>query len=469
MRLSPDASEDDVTASFTLHNTLTRKKEPFIPLRAGHVGLYVCGPTVYGPIHIGNARPLIVFDVLYRLLKQRFTHVTYVRNITDIDDKIIDAAKANGEAISDLTERVIEQFHADTEALGCLRPDVEPRATEHVPMMVRMIETLLRQEVAYEAEGHVLFHVPAMPTYGRLSGRSRDDQIAGARVEVAPYKRDAADFVLWKPSAASQPGWDSPFGFGRPGWHIECSAMSAHYLGVPFDIHGGGVDLVFPHHENEIAQSCCALGTPDLARFWLHNGFVTVDGDKMAKSAGNFVTAADVLGAVPSEVFRYWMLGAHYRQPLDYSEPALLQARAGLDRLYRTLADLDDGGPSLPTPPPPEVMDGLLDDLNTPRALAGLHLLANEANRASRARDRARLQRQLLEGAKLLGLLQAEPRAWLQGEGSDAGTIQALIDERNAARAARDFARADAIRDQLKAQGIVLEDGPDGTTWRREG
>jgi cysteinyl-tRNA synthetase len=457
-----------VSATFHLHNTLTRKKEPFVPLRTGHVGLYVCGPTVYGPIHIGNARPLIVFDVLYRVLKQRFSHVTYVRNITDIDDKIIDAARANGEPIGELTERTIERFHADTRALGCLEPDVEPRATEHVETMIRMIETLIRQEVAYVAEGHVLFHVPAMPTYGRLSGRSRDDQIAGARVEVAPYKRDPADFVLWKPSAADQPGWDSPWGRGRPGWHIECSAMSAHYLGVPFDIHGGGVDLVFPHHENEIAQSCCAHGTPDFARFWLHNGFITVEGEKMAKSTGNFVTVGEVLERLPGEVFRYWMLGAHYRQPLDYSGEAMGQARAGLDRLYRTLHDLDTTAPSLPTAPPPEVMDGLLDDLNTPRAIAGLHLLANEANKATRARDRDRLQRQLVEGGRLLGLLQGEPTAWLQGDGTDSTAIQSLIDERNAARAARDFARADAIRDRLKAQGIILEDGPGGTTWRRE-
>jgi cysteinyl-tRNA synthetase len=458
-----------VSATFTLYDTLTRTKRPFVPLRAGHVGLYVCGPTVYGPIHIGNARPLIVFDVLYRLLKQRFSHVTYVRNITDIDDKIIDQAKANGEPIGELTERTIERFHADTAALFCLEPDVEPRATEHVDLMIRMIETLIRQGVAYEVEGHVLFHVPAMPTYGRLSGRSRDDQIAGARVEVAPYKQDPADFVLWKPSSDDQPGWDSPWGKGRPGWHIECSAMSGHYLGVPFDIHGGGIDLVFPHHENEIAQSCCALGTQEFARFWLHNGFVTVEGEKMAKSAGNFVTVTEALDNVPGEVFRFWMLGAHYRQPLDYSMDAMRQARAGLDRLYRTLQSLADVEPAPPAAPPPEVIGGLLDDLNTPRAIAGLHLLANEANKATRPQERARLKRQLLDGGRLLGLLQEEPAVWLQGEGVDAEAIQALIAERNAARAARNFARADAIRDELKAKGIVLEDGPQGTTWRREG
>ncbi len=458
-----------MNASLCFYNTLTRKKEAFVPIRTNHVGLYVCGPTVYGPIHIGNARPLIVFDVLYRLLKQRFQHVTYVRNITDIDDKIIAQATANGEPIGELTERIIEQFHAEVDELGCLDPDVEPRATEHVPAMIKLVEQLLRQGVAYEADGHVLFHVPAMPTYGRLSGRDRDEQVAGARVEVAPYKRDPADFVLWKPSLDGQPGWDSPFGFGRPGWHVECSAMSAQYLGVPFDLHGGGIDLVFPHHENEIAQSCCAHGTEALARYWLHNGFITVDGEKMAKSAGNFVTVADILAEAPGEVFRSWMLGAHYRQPLDFSRDALKQARAGLDRLYRTLADLDEVEAAPSAPPPLEVTDGLADDLNTPRAIAGLHLLANEANKAARERERARLKRQLLDGGKLLGLLQASPRAWLQaGTAGDLGEIETLVAERDKARAARDYRRADEIRDALKAKGIILEDGPQGTTWRRE-
>ncbi|NBB70501.1 MAG: cysteine--tRNA ligase [Alphaproteobacteria bacterium] len=459
-----------MTATLHLYNTLTREKEPFVPLRANHVGLYACGPTVYGPIHIGNARPLIVFDVLYRLLKHRFQHVTYVRNITDVDDKIIAQAHDNEEPIQELTERTIEQFHCDLAALKCLRPDVEPRATEHVAEMIRLIETLLRQGVAYEAEGHVLFHVPAMPTYGRLSRRERDDQIAGARVEVAPYKRDPADFVLWKPAAEGEPGWDSPFGFGRPGWHIECSAMSAQYLGVPFDIHAGGVDLIFPHHENEIAQSCCAHGTTELARYWLHNGFVTVEGEKMAKSAGNFVTVAEALEELPGEVFRFWMLGAHYRQPLDYSASALRQARGGLERLYRSLAELDDVEAAANAPPPLEVLEGLADDLNTPRAIAGLHLLAGEANKASRERDRARLKRQLLEGGALLGLLDEPPRAWLQGGAeAEAGEIETLIAERDQARAARDFRRADEIRDVLRARGIILEDGPQGTTWRREG
>ncbi len=457
-------------ANLHLHNTLTRTKEPFVPIRQGHVGLYVCGPTVYGPIHIGNARPLVVFDVLYRLLKQRFTHVTYVRNITDIDDKIIEQAKANGEPIDDLTERTIEQFHLDARAIGCLEPDVEPRATEHVAGMILLAETLLRQGVAYEANGHVLFHVPAMPTYGRLSGRDRDEQIAGARVEVAPHKRDPADFVLWKPAAKGEPGWESPFGYGRPGWHLECSVMSAQYLGVPFDIHGGGLDLVFPHHENEIAQSCCAHGTDQLARYWLHNGFITVDGAKMSKSLGNFVTVGDVLEKVPGESFRYWMLGAHYRQPLDFSVAALRQARAGLDRLYRTLADLEEDITAPSAPPPLEVTEGLADDLNTPRAIAGLHVLANEANKATRDRDRARLKRQLLDAGRLLGLLQDNPRQWLRGTTADddAREIETLIAQREQARAARDYRRADEIRERLKAKGIILEDGPEGTTWRRE-
>jgi len=458
-----------VTATLRFYNTLTREKEPFVPIRANHIGLYACGPTVYGPIHIGNARPLVVFDVLYRFLKHRFQHVTYVRNITDVDDKIIEQAEANDEPIQELTERTIEDFHRDLAGLGCLDPDVEPRATEHIPEMIRLIETLLRQGVAYEAEGHVLFHVPAMPTYGRLSRRDRDDQIAGARVEVAPYKRDPADFVLWKPSDDGQPGWDSPFGFGRPGWHVECSAMSARYLGVPFDIHAGGLDLVFPHHENEIAQSCCAHGTTELARYWLHNGFVTVGGEKMAKSAGNFVTVAEALDEVGGEVFRFWMLGAHYRQPLDYAAPTLRQARGGLERLYRTLADLQDVVAAPSAPPPLEVLEGLADDLNTPRAIAGLHLLAGEANKATRERDRARLKRQLVEGGRLLGLLGAAPRAWLQaGADADAREIEELIKERDQARAARDFRRADESRDTLKARGIILEDGPQGTTWRRE-
>ncbi|HWL67466.1 MAG TPA: cysteine--tRNA ligase, partial [Geminicoccus sp.] len=308
-----------MSPTLALHDTATRAKRPFAPIRPDRVGLYVCGPTVYDRIHIGNARPLIVFDVLSRLLRHLFKEVTYVRNITDVDDKIMDRAAERGVPIAEVTESTTRQFHADAAALGCLPPDHEPRATEHIAGMIRIIEALIANGHAYAKDGHVLFHVPSFAEYGRLSGRDRDEQVAGARVEVAPYKQDPADFVLWKPSAADQPGWDSPWGRGRPGWHIECSAMSEHHLGVPFDIHGGGIDLTFPHHENEIAQTRCAHGLGRMANFWLHNGFVTVNGEKMAKSLGNFTTVADVLAKAPGEAVRLWTLGTHYRSPLDFS------------------------------------------------------------------------------------------------------------------------------------------------------
>jgi cysteinyl-tRNA synthetase len=461
-----------------LHNTLTRTKETFAPADLSRVRMYVCGPTVYQRIHVGNARPQIVFDVLFRLLRHAFgpDHVVYVRNITDIDDKIIDQARKNGETIRDLTERTAAQFHADVAALGCLPPNREPRATEHVAGMIAIIETLIAKGHAYAAEGHVLFHVPSMPAYGRLSGRDRDDQIAGARVEVAPYKRDPADFVLWKPSELGQPGWDSPWGRGRPGWHIECSAMSEAFLApLPFDIHGGGLDLVFPHHENEIAQSCCASGLDTMARFWLHNGFVDMRGEKMAKSVGNVVRVDEALGQVPGEAVRLWMLGTHYRQPIDYSEEALAEAKRTLDRFYGALARVPARGPAEPEP---ALVEALADDLNTPKALAVLHELLGELNRTNEPRTAARLK----ASAGLLGLLQKEPEAWLKGEPpapratgtmttsavvTNTNAIEAMIAERQAARKAKDFARADAIRAELLSYGIILEDGPQGTTWRR--
>jgi cysteinyl-tRNA synthetase len=448
-----------------LHNTLTRTKEAFAPIEPARVRLYVCGPTVYQRIHIGNARPLIVFDVLFRLLRHLYgeQHVSYVRNITDIEDKIIDQARKNGETIRALTERTAAQFHEDVRALGCLPPTHEPRATEHVDGMIAIIEALIAKGHAYAAEGHVLFHVPSMPAYGRLSGRERDDQIAGARVEVAPYKRDPADFVLWKPSEADQPGWDSPWGCGRPGWHIECSAMSEALLGpLPFDIHGGGLDLIFPHHENEIAQSCCARGLDTMARFWLHNGFVDMRGEKMAKSVGNVVRVDEALAAVPGEAVRLWMLGTHYRQPVDYSEEALAEAKRALDRFYGALARVPAGDAGEPDP---ALVEALADDLNTPKALAVLHELLGELNRTGEPDLAARLR----ASGGLLGLLQSEPRSWLEGgaTGLDAERIEALIAERQAVRKARDFARGDAIRAELLAQGIILEDGPQGTTWRR--
>ncbi len=448
-----------------LHNTLTRRKEPFEPLDAKNVRMYVCGPTVYDYPHIGNARPVIVFDVLYRLLRATYgvPHVRYVRNITDVDDKINAAARANGETIRTLTERTAREFHADAAALLTLPPDVEPRATEHIAQMIDMIRRLIADGHAYEAAHHVLFAVGSLAEYGRLSGRSRDELIAGARVEVAPFKRDPADFVLWKPSPEDLPGWDSPWGRGRPGWHIECSAMGEQHLGETFDIHGGGIDLIFPHHENEIAQSVSAHHGKPLARYWLHNGFVTVDGAKMSKSEGNFRTIREVLDEAPGEAARYAMLTAHYRDPLDWTSERLTQARHALDRFYLGLRGVDAESAE----PDPRVRAALDDDLNTPLALAALHEMLGELNKADAA-DRPRQQRALRASGAVLGLLQQDPEAWLKGDGVDA-EIEALIARRNAARKARDFATADRIRTELAVRGILLEDGPGGTSWRRAG
>ncbi len=447
--------------TLVLHNTLTRALEPFEPIVAEHVRLYVCGPTVYQRIHVGNARPLIVFDVLFRLLSHLYPRVTYVRNITDVDDKIIEQARANGEPIEVLTARTTAAFLEDAAALGCLEPTVQPKATEHIAEMVALITRLIERGHAYAAEGHVLFHTLSMPTYGRLSGRNRDDQIAGARVEVAPYKRDAADFVLWKPAADDEPGWPSPWGRGRPGWHIECSAMAEKHLGLPFDIHGGGQDLIFPHHENERAQSCCAHGLETMARYWLHNGFVDMRGQKMSKSLGNVLPLDDALAAAPGEAIRLWMLGAHYRAPIDCSEAGFAEARTRLDRFYGAL---ERAGETTGDVPDPDLVAALEDDLSTPKALAVLHDLLRELNRASHQKAPA-IAGRLKASAALLGLLQAEPSAWLRGNIDD-GRIARLVAERQAARQARDFARADAIRDELASEGILLEDGPGGTTWR---
>ena len=452
----------------TLYNTLTRRKEAFQPLDPKRVRMYVCGPTVYDLAHIGNARPVVAFDVLYRVLRQHYgaAHVTYVRNITDVDDKINAAAKENNEPIRDLTERTAKAFHEDVAALGCLSPDREPRATEHVAAMIKMIEKLIAEGNAYEAQGHVLFAVASKPDYGKLSRRSRDELIAGARVEVAPYKRDPADFVLWKPSPPELPGWASPWGRGRPGWHIECSAMSEAYLGESFDIHGGGLDLIFPHHENEIAQSECAHGGRPFVRYWLHNGFVTVDGEKMAKSLGNFRTIRDVLAETPGEVARYAMLMSHYRDPLDWTEDRTAQAKHALDRFYLALRSAQ-GGPGEPSP---EFVAALDDDLNTPLALSVLHETMAALNKAADAGEKARLKGQLLASGALLGLLQADPETWLKGESGEAAEIEGLIARRLAARKAKDFAEADRIRTELAIRGILLEDKPGGKTeWRRAG
>jgi cysteinyl-tRNA synthetase len=458
-----------------LHNTYTREKDPFEPIDAANVRMYVCGPTVYDDIHIGNARPLVAFDVLARLLRHEYgnDHVTYVRNITDVDDKIIERAAKNGEAIDALTVRTTENFHAAAAAVGCATPDVEPRATDHIAQMIALIEDLMGKEHAYEAEGHVLFHVPSMPDYGKLSGRNRDEMIAGARVEVAPYKRDPSDFVLWKPSSDEQPGWDSPWGRGRPGWHLECSAMSAEHVGCSFDIHGGGIDLVFPHHENEIAQSRCAHPDESFARYWVHNGYLMSEGEKMAKSVGNFYTVTNLLDEFPGEALRLALLKSHYRQPLDFSKDGVRDARQELNRFYRALGlrapalDGEEGPKDISYVIPADVVAGLRDDLNTPLAIAGLHVAADAVFAAETPEDVLRTTGALKAAGRIMGLLQADPEVWFQGDGDAA--IDALIAERIAARATRDFARADEIRDELTAQGIVLEDGAGGTTWRREG
>ncbi len=444
--------------TLTLHNSMTRRREVFVPLDPSHVRLYVCGPTVYDLAHIGNGRGMTSFDVLARLLRHLFPRVTYVRNITDVDDKINARAAESGESIADVTARTGAQFTADMVALGNLPPDEEPRATAHIAEMLTLIGRLIEGGHAYAAEGHVLFAVAGFASYGALSGRSPDELLAGARVEVAPYKRHPGDFVLWKPSPPELPGWDSPWGRGRPGWHIECSAMAWRYLGETFDIHGGGGDLLFPHHENERAQSLCALPGSGFARVWLHNGMLLSEGEKMSKSLGNFTTIQDALARAPGEAVRSALLRAQYRSTLEFGTAALSEARGELDRFYRALQRTPGGE----GPPPASVVDALCDDLNTPEAFAAMHGLADRAMRGDAA-----AASELKAAGGMLGLLQQAPEAWFQG-GVDAAAVEAAIAERLAARRARDFARADAIRAEWLARGIAFEDKPDGTTlWRR--
>ena len=452
-----------------IYDTLSRAKIDFEPLDPEHVRFYVCGPTVYDSAHIGNARPVVAFDVLARLLRRLYPKVTYVRNITDVDDKINARAAESGEDIRVLTERTVTQFHADMAALNTDAPDVEPRATDHIAEMIVMIEALIAKGNAYEADGHVMFDVPSMPDYGKLSRHSRDELVAGARVEIAPYKKDAADFVLWKPSTSDLPGWDSPWGRGRPGWHIECSAMSEKYLGTEFDIHGGGQDLIFPHHENELAQSRCAHPDKIFAKYWMHNGYLMAEGEKMSKSQGNFYTVHELLEEFPGEAIRLALLQTHYRQPLDFTKGGLAQAKATLDRFYLALRDtvLYDVDAS----EAPDVQAALEDDLNTPLALVHLHEALSAINKAETELERAVAKGRLLAGAELLGLLQQNTETWLRGgtgaSGSDDAEIDRLVAARIEARANRDFGEADRIRDELVAQGILLEDGPEGTAWRR--
>lgn len=431
-----------------LHDTLAREKRDFRPADPKRITMYVCGPTVYGRAHIGNARPAVVFDTLSRLIRHEFGEdsLVYARNVTDVDDKIIAAAEAEGVDPSVITERYECFYLEDMGALGVRPPDIAPHATHEIGAMIGMIKRLIVSGNAYEAEGHVLFSVPSDPNYGVLSRRDRDAMIAGARVEVAPYKRDPADFVLWKPSAAGVIGWDSPWGSGRPGWHVECSAMIERHLGETIDIHGGGLDLIFPHHENEIAQSRCAHRGQPLARYWVHNGFLDVGAEKMSKSLGNVVTPAELLAqGHRGETLRIALLSAHYRQPLPWTDSLLTQAKATLDRLYRAAGDAEGGDVDA------GVLEALRDDLNTPLALSRLSAL-----------DGGRLR----TSAHLLGLLGSSAEEWFQGGAS--GDIDAKIAERASAKQSRDFATADRIRDELRAEGVILEDGPNGTTWRRE-
>jgi len=459
-----------------IYNTLAREKQAFEPLDPSHVRMYVCGPTVYDFAHIGNARPVVVFDVFARLLRHLYpppdSKVTYVRNITDVDDKINAAAKESGEDIRAITERTTAAFHADMAALGTLPPDVEPRATDHIDGMIEMIEALIASGNAYEDKdsGHVLFSVPSWPDYGGLSRHDRDEIIAGARVEVAPYKRDPADFVLWKPSTDDLPGWDSPWGRGRPGWHLECSVMSREYLGETFDIHGGGQDLIFPHHENEIAQSTCAHGGRQFVRYWMHNGYLMSEGEKMSKSLGNFYTVHDLLKEFPGEAIRLALLKTHYRQPLDFTRDGLKEARHELDRFYGAIQHSSDTRTET-AELPSGVIEALSDDLNTPLALSHLHELTGMLNKAS-GKDATRFRAELLSAGKMLGLLQADPEAWFKGQpegasGLSDSEIEAMIAARSQARAEKDFGLSDRIRDELAGLGVMLEDGAGGTTWRR--
>ena len=433
-----------------LYDTMAREKRPFAPLNPQRITMYVCGPTVYGRAHIGNARPAVVFDTLARLIRHEFgeNSLVYARNVTDVDDKIIAAAEEEGVDPSVITERYERHYLEDTGALGVAPPTVAPHATQEIGPMIAMIERLVTNGHAYEAMGHVLFSVPSDPGYGVLSRRDREQMIAGARVEVAPYKRDPADFVLWKPSPDGVIGWDSPWGRGRPGWHLECSAMIEHHLGETIDIHGGGLDLIFPHHENEIAQSRSVHAGAPLARFWVHNGFVAMGAEKMSKSLGNIITPAELLSQGHSgETLRLALLSAHYRSPLPWTNALVEQSKTILDRLYRVAGEADAGDIDA------EVIEALSDDLNTPAALTRLQAIDDPAT--------------LKASGQLLGILHETGTGWFQGDG-DAEVIQSRIDERAAAKKARDFAAADRIRDELKAEGIILEDGPGGTTWRRE-
>jgi cysteinyl-tRNA synthetase len=457
--------------TITIYNTLRREKEVFEPLDPSRVTMYVCGPTVYNYAHIGNARPAVIFDVLYRLLKRQYSEVVYARNITDVDDKINAAAAEQKVDINIIAQRYADAYHEDMAALGVGRPTLEPRATEHIKEMQAMIQSLIDSGHAYEAEGHVLFAIESYEQYGALSRRDMREMVAGARVEVAPFKRHPGDFVLWKPSTDPQPGWDSPWGWGRPGWHLECSVMAETHLGETIDIHGGGQDLVFPHHENEIAQSVCAHHGAPFARYWVHNGFVTVEKRKMSKSLGNTLIVHELLKSHPGEALRYLLLSAHYRQPLDWSGEALDRCKRTLDRLYGILrtAAATHGHLEASQEPGTAFLEALDDDLNTPVALAELNRTARDLANAETAEAARQAAGELLANGRFIGLLQSSPDDWfaLNTDDAEAREIEELVNRRSQAKLDRDFETADAIRDQLSSMGVLLEDGPEGTHWRK--
>lgn len=455
-----------------LHNTLKRRKEKFVPFDCSNVRMYVCGPTVYDRAHLGNAKTPVTFDVLFRLLRHVYgaEHVTYVSNITDVDDKILNKHKETGKSIREITEQTYQWYIDDMDKLNVMAPDYRPRATEYIDEMIELVRLLLANGHAYEASGHVLFSVDSMPGYGYLSGRSMKEMLAGARIEIADYKKNPADFILWKPSEAGQPGWNSPWGYGRPGWHLECSAMSSKLLGDSFDIHGGGSDLIFPHHENECAQSLCAHPHSKFAQYWVHSGMLMVDGVKMSKSLGNFYTIDQVLEKAPAEALRLLFLTTHYHQPFNFTFEGLAQAKATLDKFYNALLRVKDV-PVAEEAADERVVAALADDLNTPLALTYLHEITNALNKAETENEQARLKGRLLAAAGLLGLLWQNPESWFKSGiangGLDAASIEAKIAERVAAKKNKDYALADKIRNELKEQGIILEDTPSGTTWKK--
>jgi cysteinyl-tRNA synthetase len=471
-------SQKQPRMSIQIHNTLTGKKESFTPKDPNRVTMYVCGPTVYNRVHIGNARPAVIFDTFFRLLQLHYPNVIYARNITDVDDKINKAAADEGVPISVISNRYTEAYQEDMAALHNQLPTIQPRATDHIGQIIEIIQSLIDQGHAYEADGHVLFHVPSMPDYGKLSKRNVEDMIAGARVEVASYKKDPMDFVLWKPSTGDLPGWDSPWGYGRPGWHIECTAMIREHLGKSIDIHGGGSDLIFPHHENEIAQGTCCQSHDnctdhEYARYWMHNGMININGEKMSKSLGNFITVHELLQKYPGELLRYALLSAQYRSVLNFSDELLHQSKAALDRFYTLLRDTAEIDAIEPADVLQlDVVKALDDDMNTPEALAAMHQLANRLFKTTDANEIARLKGEFIASGNILGLLNHEPEAWFKQASSDDAIseqeIEQLIAERVEAKKAKNFARSDEIRDLLKERGVTIQDTREGTRWQRD-